>query len=130
MRVETPVGHLPEQDTLGKNSMTAENATSSRCPRPEELRPTLSGSAGQPLCLISTHHWAADGNPQQLIVRNAERAIIKADLIAFPRDTSTCFPKMPMAKITEIVRQLGFVRRTTLARSFRDWVRDNIPADR
>ena len=76
MRVETPVGHLPEQDTLGKNSMTAENATSSRCPRPEELRPTLSGSAGQPLCLISTHHWAADGNPQQLIVRNAERALV------------------------------------------------------
>ena len=33
-----------------------------------------------------------------------------------------------IVKIEEIVRQLGLVRRTTLARSFRDWVRDNIQA--
>jgi Uma2 family endonuclease len=45
-----------------------------------------------------------------------------------PRDASICFPKMPIVKIEEIVRQLGLVRRTTLARSFRDWVRDNIQA--
>ena len=43
-----------------------------------------------------------------------------------PRDASICFPKLPIAKIEEIVRQLGSVRRTTLARSFRDWVRDNV----
>jgi Uma2 family endonuclease len=42
-----------------------------------------------------------------------------------PRDTSICFPKMPIAKIEEIVRQLGTASRTSLARSFRDWVRDN-----
>ena len=41
------------------------------------------------------------------------------------RDTSICFPNLPIAKIEEIVRQLGAVRRTTLLRSFRDWVRDN-----
>ena len=42
-----------------------------------------------------------------------------------PRDTSICFPNLPIAKIDEIVRQLGTVRRTTLLRSFRDWARDN-----
>jgi len=43
-----------------------------------------------------------------------------------PRDTSVCFPKLPIAKIEEVVRQLGVVRRTTLVRSFRDWVRANV----
>ncbi len=43
-----------------------------------------------------------------------------------PRDTSICFPKMPIVQIEDIVRQLGVVRRTTLARSFRDWVRSNV----
>ena len=42
------------------------------------------------------------------------------------RDTSICFPKLPVAKIEETVRQLEAVHRTTLARSFRDWVRANV----
>jgi Uma2 family endonuclease len=42
-----------------------------------------------------------------------------------PRDTSLCFPKLPIAKIEEIVLRLGTVSRTTLLRSFRDWVRAN-----
>jgi len=42
------------------------------------------------------------------------------------RDTSICFPNLSIAKIEEIVRQLGAVRRTTLLRSFRDWIRDNV----
>ena len=46
------------------------------------------------------------------------------------RETSLCFPKLPIAKIEETVRQLGTMSRTTLLRSFRDWVRDNVqPGD-
>jgi Uma2 family endonuclease len=42
------------------------------------------------------------------------------------RDASLCFPNLPIPKIEEIVRQLGAARRTTLLRSFRDWIRDNV----
>jgi hypothetical protein len=43
-----------------------------------------------------------------------------------PRATSICFPNLPIAKIEEVVRQLGMMSRTTLVRSFRDWVRANV----
>jgi hypothetical protein len=39
-----------------------------------------------------------------------------------PRDTSICFPNLPIAKLEEVVRQLGTMGRTTLLRYFRDWV--------
>ncbi len=44
-----------------------------------------------------------------------------------PRETSICTShRLPIAKVEEIVRQLGTVSRTTLLCSFRDWIRDNI----
>jgi Uma2 family endonuclease len=44
-----------------------------------------------------------------------------------PRDKSICFPKLPIAKIEEVVRRLGTVGYITLVRSFRDWIRDDVP---
>ncbi len=46
-----------------------------------------------------------------------------------PRNTSVCFPNLPIAKFEEVVRQLGTMGRTTLLRSFRDWVRANLPSN-
>jgi Uma2 family endonuclease len=46
------------------------------------------------------------------------------------RATSVCFPTFPIAKVAEVVRQLGTVHETDLILSFRDWVRQNAqPAD-
>ncbi len=42
-----------------------------------------------------------------------------------PRATSVCFPTFPIAKVQEVVRQLGTVHETDLILSFRDWVRQN-----
>ncbi len=44
------------------------------------------------------------------------------------RETSLCLPGFPIAKAKEILLQLGSVRQTTLVRSFRDWVRKNVPS--
>lgn len=43
-----------------------------------------------------------------------------------PRETSICFPKLPIARIEDLVRRLGTAGRTSLVRSFRDWVRANV----
>ena len=43
-----------------------------------------------------------------------------------PRETSLCLPGFPVAKAQEILLQLGSVRQTTVVRSFRDWVRENV----
>jgi Uma2 family endonuclease len=45
-----------------------------------------------------------------------------------PRATSICFPAIPIAKFEEVVRRLGTASRTKLVRSFRDWIRDNVPS--
>jgi Uma2 family endonuclease len=42
-----------------------------------------------------------------------------------PRETSICFPNLPIAKLEEIVRQLGTMGRTSLLRTFHDWLRAN-----
>jgi Uma2 family endonuclease len=43
------------------------------------------------------------------------------------RDASICFPGFPIAKVEEILRQLGSAHETDLILAFRDWVRDNVP---
>ena len=42
------------------------------------------------------------------------------------RETSLCFPTFPIAKVEEILRQLGAEHETTLICSFQDWVRANV----
>jgi Uma2 family endonuclease len=44
-----------------------------------------------------------------------------------PRETSLALLGFPIAKANEILLQLGSVHETTLVRSFRDWVRQNVP---
>ncbi len=41
------------------------------------------------------------------------------------RETSLCLPSFPIAKVQEIVRQLGTVHESELICSFHDWIRDN-----
>ncbi len=43
-----------------------------------------------------------------------------------PRDSSICLPGFPLDKAREVVRQVGLEHETTLIRSFRDWVRENV----
>jgi Uma2 family endonuclease len=40
------------------------------------------------------------------------------------RDVSACFPNFPVAKVEEVLQQVGKVRETTLMRGFRQWVRE------
>lgn len=47
-----------------------------------------------------------------------------------PRDSSLCFPQLPMAEVQRVLGQLGTVHETTLVRSFRDWVRATYASDR
>ena len=63
--------------------------------------------------------WCWSGNTLKVLELSKDGEYV-------PRDTSICFPKLPIAKIEEIVRQLGTVGDTTLLLSFRDWVRDNV----
>jgi Uma2 family endonuclease len=42
------------------------------------------------------------------------------------RDTSICFPTFPVAKVQEIIRELGADHEMDLLLSFRDWVRANV----
>ncbi len=41
-----------------------------------------------------------------------------------PRETSLCFPGLPLEKAEELARQVGQVREQTLIRGFRQWVRE------
>ncbi len=67
--------------------------------------------------------WCWSGNRLKVLEFSKEGEYVS-------RETSLCFPKLPIAKIEETVRQLGTMSRTTLLRSFRDWVRDNVqPGD-
>ncbi len=72
--------------------------------------------------------YAAFGVPELWHCRGRKLRVyeLAADGRYVPRDTSICFPNLPIEKIEETVRQLGTARRTTLLRSFRDWVRDNV----
>ncbi len=75
--------------------------------------------------------YAAFGVPELWHCRGRELEVyeLAAGGNYVSRETSICFPNLPIAKIDEIVRQLGAVRRTTLTRSFRNWVRDNFHTD-
>jgi Uma2 family endonuclease len=63
--------------------------------------------------------WRCDGQDIQVYELSADGQYV-------PRATSICFPQFPIAEAQEIIRQLGTVRETTLVRSFRDWVRENV----
>jgi Uma2 family endonuclease len=41
------------------------------------------------------------------------------------REASACFPNFPVAKVEEVLRQIGKVRETMLMRGFRQWVQEN-----
>ncbi len=43
------------------------------------------------------------------------------------REASACFPKFPVAKAEEVLRQVANVHETTLMRGFRKWVRQCFP---
>ncbi len=72
--------------------------------------------------------YAAFGVPELWHCRGRKLRVyeLAADGRYVPRDTSICFPKLPIARIEELLQQFGTVSRTTLVRSFRDWVRDNV----
>ncbi len=76
--------------------------------------------------------YAAFGVPELWHCRGRKLKVygLSAEGGYVPRVTSICFPKLPIAKIEEILQRFGKVRRTTLVRSFRDWVRDNVQPDR
>ena len=42
------------------------------------------------------------------------------------RETSVCFPTFPIAKVEEIVRQVGAAHETDVISSFQDWIRANV----
>ena len=42
-----------------------------------------------------------------------------------PRDSSVCFPQLPLAEVQRVVNQIGKVPETELIRTFRAWVRKN-----
>jgi Uma2 family endonuclease len=41
-----------------------------------------------------------------------------------PRESSLCFPGLPLEKVEELARQVGQIREQTLIRGFRQWVRE------
>ena len=45
-----------------------------------------------------------------------------------PRESSLCFPRLPLQKVEELARQVGQVRELTLIRGFRRWVRETYSA--
>jgi len=47
-----------------------------------------------------------------------------------PRESSICFPQLPIVKLEDSVRRLGSMGRTALLRSFRDWARADSPTGR
>jgi Uma2 family endonuclease len=65
--------------------------------------------------------WRFTGRELQVYELSAEGTYI-------PRETSICFPHFPIARAQEILLQLGSVREVALIRSFRDWVRENVPS--
>lgn len=42
-----------------------------------------------------------------------------------PRESSLCFPQLPMAELQRLLDQIGKVRDTELLSGFRKWVREN-----
>ncbi len=46
-----------------------------------------------------------------------------------PRESSLCFPELPMEKVEELARQIGQVRERTLIRGFREWVREKFAGE-
>ena len=63
--------------------------------------------------------WCWSGNTLKVLELSQEGEYV-------PRETSLCFPGFPVAKVEEIVRQLGTEHETTLICSFQDWVRANV----
>ena len=41
-----------------------------------------------------------------------------------PRESSLCFPGLPLEKVAELAGQVGQVREQILIREFRQWVRE------
>lgn len=74
--------------------------------------------------------YASFGVPELWrIIRGAVRVYELSSAGSYvPRETSNCFPEFPIAKVQEIILQLGAQHQTKLVRSFRDWVRENIPS--
>jgi Uma2 family endonuclease len=46
-----------------------------------------------------------------------------------PRESSLCFPRLPLEKVEELARQVGKVRELTLIRGFRQWVREEFAGE-
>jgi Uma2 family endonuclease len=63
--------------------------------------------------------WCWSGNKLKVLELSEEGEYV-------PRETSLCFPNFPIAKVEEILRQLGTEHETTLICSFQDWVRANV----
>ena len=72
--------------------------------------------------------YAAFGIPELWCWRRNELKVfeLSQDGEYVARETSICFPTFPVAKAQEIVQQFGTASRTSLARLFRNWVRDNM----
>jgi Uma2 family endonuclease len=43
------------------------------------------------------------------------------------RESSVCFPELPISEVERVLRQVGKVRETQLAREFQEWVRKTLP---
>ena len=46
-----------------------------------------------------------------------------------PRESSLCFPQLPIAQLQRVLGRVGKVRETELIRGFRAWVRKNFVAE-
>jgi Uma2 family endonuclease len=65
--------------------------------------------------------WRFDGNMLQAY------ELIEGDYQ--PRESSLCFPRLPLKKVEELARQVGQVRERALIRGFRQWVRETFAGE-
>jgi Uma2 family endonuclease len=65
--------------------------------------------------------WRFDGQRLQVYV------FVDGDYRS--RESSLCFPTLPLEKVEELARQVGQVREQTLIRGFRQWVREKFAGE-
>jgi hypothetical protein len=63
--------------------------------------------------------WCWSGNKLKILELSKDGEYVA-------RESSICFPNLPIAKIEETVGKLGTMSRAVLLRSFRDWIRANV----